>query len=186
MGSSLKYDHKSPHLSHARCEMKSFWWKCQVNNVSEGYKKRSEEGTSRRNGRKLSSDLMDQHSLGEGGWCRQGRRWDSPGSGSWCPAWKSGKLSLSWSERLGPQSALPTQKIASSTLSVKLQRPPFMDLEISLHVSAFACQAQLFPRGKRQTGGPLFSSPWTHSSQCARAHSWNPSLLWTLLGICIQ
>lgn len=67
MGSSLKHDHKSPHLSHARCEMKSFGWKCQVNNVSEEYKKRSEEGTSRRNGRKLSSDLMDQQLLGGGG-----------------------------------------------------------------------------------------------------------------------
>lgn len=92
-------------------------------------------------------------SLGGGG---QGAQWDSPRSGSWCPVWKSGKLSLSWSERLGPQSALPTQKMASSTLSVKLQRPPFMDLEISLHVSAFACQAQIFQGQKTDRWPPIF------------------------------
>lgn len=83
--------------------------------------------------------------------CRQSEQYgQSPGSGNGCHAWNSGKPSLGWSERFGPQSALPTQKIAYSTLSVKLWRPPFMDLEIGLHVSACACQAQIFPRGKRQ------------------------------------
>lgn len=78
-------------------------------------------------------------------WCGH-----SPGHGSWCQAWNSEKGSLGWSERFGLGSALSTQIITYATLLAKLWRPPFTDLEISLYVSAFACQAQIFPRGKRQ------------------------------------
>lgn len=112
--------------------------------------------------------------------CRQRtQRGRSPGSENWCLACNSGKSSLGWSERFGPTSALLTQKIAYSTLSVKLWRPPFMDLEISLRVSTFACRADI-SQGQK-TGGPPFSSPWTLSSQCKRTHSWDPSLLWACL-----
>lgn len=113
--------------------------------------------------------------------CRQREQCGhSPGSGNWCHAWTSGKPSLGWSERCGPSSALPTQKIAYSTLSVKLWRPPFMDLEIGLRVSACACQAQIFPRGKRQVVPHIFPRG-TLSIQWKRIHSWNPSLLWACL-----
>lgn len=100
-------------------------------------------------------------------WCGH-----SPGHGSWCQAWNSEKGSLGWSERFGLGSALSTQIITYATLLAKLWRPPFMDLEISLYVSAFACQAQIFPRGKKDRWSAIFL-PSALSIQSERMCSWD-------------
>lgn len=81
---------------------------------------------------------------------------------------------LGWSESFGLESTLSTQIITYATLLVKLWRAPFMDLEISLYISAFACQAQIFPRGKRQVVPHFF--PSALSIQSERVHSLDPML----------
>lgn len=121
--------------------MKSFWWKCQVINGSNEPRKRSGEGKSQRDGEDAPRGLLDQQPLaGRGRWVRAGRERDADGAlevGTGVMPGTPGRLT--WLQRLWPPSALPTQKIAYSTLSVKLWRPPFMDLEVGLCVSAFAC-----------------------------------------------
>lgn len=88
---------------------------------------------------------------------------------SWAASWKwelvlwltSRKTSFGLSKRFGLCCA-PTQISGYSTLSIKHWTPPFMDWEISLCVSTFACHAQIFPWGKRQVVPyfpPLHSFP---------------------------
>lgn len=128
--------------------MKSFWWKCQTNNASDECKKRSEEGKSQRSGEQAAPEMRWISSPLWEGVQADGAAWQSPASGSWCHAWKSGESSLSWGKRFVPLSALPTQKIAYSTLSVKLWRLPFMDLEISLMLPPLLAKHGYFPGAK--------------------------------------
>lgn len=136
-GYSFKYDQESSHRSHASCEVKSIGWKCQVNDASN-------EVESEEWGRSCPETWWISSALWGGG---------QPGRGSSVdrvPCLELWEVITRLEQKIWAEVCILTQIIASSNLSVKLWRPPFMDLEISLCVSAFACQAQIFPRGKRQ------------------------------------
>lgn len=109
----------------------------------------------------------------------------SPGCGSWCQAWNSEKPSVGWSERFGLESALSTPIITYATLLGKLWRPPFMDLEISLYISASACRAQIFPRGERQVVPP-FSSPQLFPFRVRECVLGTPCFHGLASSICVQ
>lgn len=74
LGWTLKYKRScsaSSHLSHARYEITSFWWKCQVSDGSNENKKQSEKGRSQRNGEEATAETWWISSTSVGG--RPGR-----------------------------------------------------------------------------------------------------------------